>query len=76
MEKLRTAADPVAGAAPFQGLRTVQRVRSKVKGHAGSSEAKEIAQSALAKHETFGGHFTHVCGLVAAEMEAIQRLME
>jgi len=57
-------------------LRTVQRIRSKVKGHAGSSEAKQLAQAALAKHETFGGHFTHVCGLVVDEMETIQRLMQ
>ena len=75
LEKLRAAAEKSASVAPFEGLRTVQRIRSKVKGHAGSSEAKQIAQSALAKHETFGGHFTHVCGLVAAEMETIQQLM-
>jgi hypothetical protein len=57
------------------GLRIVQRIRSKVKGHAGSSEAKQIAQAALAEHETFGGHFTHTCQLVAQELEAVERLM-
>jgi hypothetical protein len=42
----------------FAGLRTIQRIRSKVKGHAGSSEAKKIVNDALAEYETFSKHFT------------------
>ena len=76
LEKLRAAVERSMQIAQFEGLRTVQRIRSKVKGHAGSSEAKQIAQAALSTHETFGGHFNHVCELVIAEMTTIQRLME
>lgn len=55
------------------GLRTVQNLRSKAKGHAGGSEAEELAQQALMEHETFGNHFRHVCELVADDLEAIER---
>jgi hypothetical protein len=39
------------------GLRTVQNLRSKAKGHAGGSEADELAQNALMEHESFTNHF-------------------
>ena len=54
------------------GLRTVQLIRTKVKGHPGSSEAKEIERNALREHESFRGHFIHVCGLVVKELKMIE----
>lgn len=56
------------------GLRTVQRIRSKVKGHSGSSEAQQLAQAALAQHESFAAHFNHVCEQVADELKVIEDL--
>lgn len=57
------------------GLRTVQHLRSKAKGHASDSEAHQLAQAALMEHETFANHFQHVCAQVADELEAIEKWM-
>ncbi|WP_424947730.1 hypothetical protein [Candidatus Spongiihabitans sp.] len=58
----------------LMGLRTIQRIRSKVKGHSGGSEAKELEKNALLEHETFRKHFMYVCGLVIDELEVIEDL--
>jgi len=57
------------------GLRTVQLLRSKAKGHVGGSEAEQLVQDALMEHETFGNHFRHVCIQVADELEVIEQLI-
>lgn len=54
------------------GLRTVQKIRSKVKGHSRTHEAKVIEKEALIKHETFKAHFEHICELVAEELQIIE----
>lgn len=59
----------------LDGLRTVQLLRSKAKGHAGGSEAHQLAQAALMEHETFANHFQHVCAHVADDLEAIEQCM-
>lgn len=58
---------------PLPGLRTVQRIRSKVKGHAGGSEARAIEQDATAEHGSLAAHFARVCDTVAAELECLER---
>lgn len=58
-----------------QNLRTVQRLRSKAKGHAGGREAQQLAQDALMEHETFANHFQHMCTQVADELETIEKWM-
>jgi hypothetical protein len=55
------------------GLRTVQHLRSKAKGHVSGSDADDLAQSALTEHETFANHFKHVCQLVANDIETIEK---
>ncbi|MHB1950438.1 MAG: hypothetical protein ACYCQK_03070 [Acidiferrobacteraceae bacterium] len=57
------------------GLRTVQLLRSKAKGHSGGNKAQQLAQDALVKHETFANHFQHVCPQIADELETIEKLM-
>ena len=59
----------------LDGLRTVQLLRSKAKGHAGGSEAYELAQAALREHGTFANHFQRVCAQVADELAAIEEWM-
>ncbi len=61
------------GSAQLVGLRVTQHIRTKVKGHAGNTEAKQIAQEVISKHETFAEHFKHVCGIVITELEIIER---
>jgi hypothetical protein len=63
--------EKLAGAR-FDGLREFQRIRSKVKGHAGSSEAREIIERAIADYETLSNHFTAACRVVVDELRAIE----
>ena len=57
LEKLLNKADAAGEVRKLVGLRTVQSLRSKAKGHAGGSEAQQLAQDALMEHETFANHF-------------------
>ncbi len=57
------------------GLRTVQLLRTKAKGHVGGNEAEQLAQNALIEHETFGNHFRSVCTQVADELEIIEQFL-
>lgn len=58
----------------FLGMRTVQHIRSKAKGHSGGSGAQQLAQDVLKQHETFSRHFKYVCGLVSDELKVIEGL--
>lgn len=57
------------------GLRTVQLVRSKAKGHVGGSGADQLVQDVLMEYETFANHFRHICAQVADELETIEGVM-
>jgi hypothetical protein len=72
LEKIVEARNPDDGPVTLEGLRTVQYIRTKVKGHSGSSEAKTIAQDALTKHETYGKHFKYLCKLVVDDLQRIE----
>ncbi len=74
VEKLLTGYSNSTDAQRLEGLRTVQLIRTKVKGHSGGREAAELAQDAVKQHETFAAHFDHICEIVADELERIERL--
>lgn len=57
------------------GLRTVQLLRSKAKGHVSGSEAQQLALLALMEHGTFASQFLHVCAQVVDELETIEKWM-
>lgn len=59
----------------LEGLREVQRIRSKVYSHRSGSEADEMAKNALAQHETYRGHFENVCNQVADELVLIEQVL-
>jgi len=75
LERLLNKGDTPGEGQKLVGLRTVQLLRSKAKGHVGGSEAEQLAQNALMEHETFGNHFRHVCRQVADELETIEQLI-
>lgn len=75
LEKLLNKADVAGEDQKLVGLRTVQLLRTKAKGHSGGSEAHQLAQDALMEHETFANHFQHVCTQVAEELETIEKWM-
>lgn len=74
LEKLLNRRDMSGRVQKLEGLRTVQSVRSGVKGHASGRKADQLVQNVLTKHETFGNHFQHVCTQVAEELEIIEGL--
>jgi hypothetical protein len=76
LEKLVAAKGIPGDPATLDGLRRVQHIRSKVKGHAGSSEGKTLAQEALAKHGTYGEHFKHICELIVQDLERIELVLK
>ena len=75
LEKLR---DRLAGVpqGDLAGLRLTQKIRSKVKGHTGGSEAAALIEQALEAHETFARHFESVCDQIAAELKVIEALFQ
>ena len=75
LEKLLNKSNKPEDAKKLTGLRTVQHVRSKAKGHVGGSDSGQLAQEALMEHETFANHFRHVCGQVADELELIEKTL-
>lgn len=59
----------------LSGLRTVQLLRSKTKGHASGKEAEDIARQARTEHGTYNNHFQSVCADVARELAEIEQYM-
>lgn len=74
LEKLGQSKDPQVGGR-FEALRTIQRIRSKVKGHSGSSDADAISKDALRQHGTYGAHFAAVCLQLKEELYEIAELL-
>ncbi|NOZ96079.1 MAG: hypothetical protein GXP47_15270 [Acidobacteria bacterium] len=75
LEKLLSKTGTPGDIQKLVGLRTVQLLRSKAKGHVEGNEAQRLAQDALMEHETFANHFQHVCAQVANELESIENWM-
>lgn len=75
LEKSLRDGDDAALPIRLDGLRTAQLIRSKVAGHSGGSEAREIAQQALKEHGSYAAHFNHVCGIIARELEQIEAVL-
>ena len=53
------------------GLRTVQLLRTKAKGHASGREVETLVQEVLAQHESFAKHFRHICAALVLELQTI-----
>ena len=60
----------------LEGLRMVQLICTKAKGHASNRDTKQLAQDAAMKHGSFAGHFKFVCNLVSAELGNIARCLD
>lgn len=74
LEKLLNKSNTSGNILRFVALRTVQLLRTKVKGHVGGNEGAQLAQDALMEHETFANHFRYVCAQVVDELEMIEEL--
>jgi hypothetical protein len=56
---------------PLTALRTVQFIRTRVKGHASGREVETLVQKVLGEHDSFSKHFKHVCAMLALELQTI-----
>ena len=56
---------------PLTGLRTVQLIRTKAKGHASGREVEALVREVLAEHESFAKHFKHICATLALELQTV-----
>lgn len=74
LEKLYSHSLSLGSAQKLSGLRTVQLLRSKVKGHVTGSEGEELTEKALLEHGSFSNHFRHVCAEICSELESIEIL--
>ncbi len=75
LAKLLNQSDAEGEVQKLVGLRTVQNLRSKAKGHASGGEAQQLSQDALMEHESYANHFQHVCAQVADELGTIEKWM-
>lgn len=57
----------------LNGLRSVQRIRSKVGAHSRGTEADALAIRAVQEHGSYAAHFEAVCRNIASELEHIER---
>lgn len=76
LEKLLSTSTHASKPVKLDGLRTTQKIRSKIAGHSGGTEAQKIVYEVIAEHGSYAAHFTHVCALVAGELEAIALAFE
>ena len=59
----------------LDGLREIQRIRSKTKAHRSGREGRAIAKDALETHGSYGAHFVHVCKMLVGELKAIEKVI-
>ena len=57
----------------LNGLRSVQRIRSKVGAHARGTEADALTRRAVQEHCSYAAHFEAVCIDIASELEHIEQ---
>ncbi|MCY4584398.1 MAG: hypothetical protein OXB98_00015 [Bryobacterales bacterium] len=57
----------------LHGLRSVQRIRSKIGSHARGAEAATIVAGAIREHGTYTAHFEELCLTVERELKCIGR---
>ena len=75
LERLWAYHDPAA-ASSLHNLRQIALIRSKAKGHGGSSDARSLAAAAIEEHGSFRSHFNSICLGALEELRLIESLIE
>ena len=75
LEKILSAHYTTPDKTRLDGLRTVQRIRSKVGAHFGGSEATELAREAISDYRSYRAHFEAICNDVIREFELIEKAL-
>lgn len=76
LEKLIAATATLVDGEKLNAMRTVQFIRTKVKGHASGQEVEKIVRDIIAQHENFTNHFKDTCAELVEELKAIANLFE
>ena len=76
LEKLLVAKCLLPQDKKLEGLKTTSFIRSKVKAHAGSTQAKEFVTDALLSHGSYADHFRYVCDTIAKEIQLIEQAFD
>ena len=76
LEKLLVAKSLLPQNKKLEGLKTTYLIRTKVRAHSGSTQAKTLADDALRSHGTFANHFRYVCQIVTDELSLIQQAFD
>ena len=71
LERLLAGRKISGGSGRLGGLRSIQRIRSKVDSHVRGAEALQMANRAVEEHGTYTAHFESVCATVRSELRAI-----
>ena len=64
------------GAQKLEGLRSVQRIRSKIGSHARGTEAQDLSNRAILEHGSYTSHFEDLCRTVEGELQYIEQAFD
>jgi hypothetical protein len=56
----------------LSALRSIQEIRSKIKGHSNSTDAQRISQQAVREFGSYAKHYSATCTAIASELRQIQ----
>ena len=76
LERVLSGEAANGGAQGLEGLRSVQRIRSKLGAHARGSDAQDMAKRAIREHGSYTAHFHDVCRTVESELQYIAQSFE
>lgn len=76
LEKLVRGKDKNYENIELTGLRSVQFLRTKLKGHIGGSDAKNLVLDAQMQHETFYNHFQYICSQIVKDLNSIENIFQ
>ena len=76
LEKIVNLNENLEEPVQLKGLKKAQLIRTKAKGHSAKNDAEKLSLEALSEHETYAGHFRHICKIVFYELETIQRQLD
>ena len=76
LERLLVAKSLLPKHKKLEGLKATNLIRTKVRAHSGSTQAKTLADDALRVHGTFANHFRYVCGIIAKELHLIEQAFD
>ena len=73
IEKLLNRMNLLENNTKLDGLKTAQKIRSKVDAHFTGSEGEQLMSKALQEHGSYASHFEHVCRIIVDDLKLIEK---